>query len=428
MFILQNNYFMFDNVCYRQLTGAAMGTVFAPPYACLTVGYLEETKLERTVLPRYFSPNDCTWILKLLLRYIDDGFIPWPRRLNLDSFVEAINSLHPSIKFTIERSMRECRNGQCAQILNFLDIMIILYESGVIETDIFYKATNSHDYLDYRSHHPIHTKNNIVYGLAKKIVEFVSNYETEEIRMQELSTWLIACNYPKHIVRKGIHDARLQGPGPDPSRKKRTLPFVTTHTSNMASNNIVELSNQLIENATDNRLQTAFKDTKVVLATKQPQNLLRQISRAAFSSLPPQLPPPGIITCTRPNCDICIYYLQPCTSFVTANNTEWIVRSRITCHSKNVIYYLKCLSCNEATTYGGQAEVLRARTNNHISHCRTGNTSCKFDLHVRECNPELIEPFFKLYVFVELADKSLLDSYEKYIHNGNHDTMNRVGM
>ena len=165
-----------------------MGTVFAPPYACLTVGFLEETKLERTVLPRYFSPNDYTLILKLLLRYIDDGYITWPRRLNLDSFIEAINSLHPSIKFTIERSMRELRNGQYAQILNFLDIIIILYESGVIETDIFYKPTNSHDYLDYRSHHPVHTKNKIVYGLAKKIVEFVSNYETEEIRMKELST------------------------------------------------------------------------------------------------------------------------------------------------------------------------------------------------------------------------------------------------
>ena len=109
-------------------------------------------------------------------------------------------------------------------------------------------------------------KNNIVYGLAKKIVEFVSNYDTEELRMRELYNWLIACNYPKHVVRKGIHDARLQGPGPDPDKKKRTLPFVTTHTSNMTSSNIVKLSNQLIENVTDDRLQTAFENTNVVLA------------------------------------------------------------------------------------------------------------------------------------------------------------------
>ena len=39
LFILQNNFFMFDGVCYHQLTGTAMGTVFASPYACLTVAY-----------------------------------------------------------------------------------------------------------------------------------------------------------------------------------------------------------------------------------------------------------------------------------------------------------------------------------------------------------------------------------------------------
>ena len=44
-FILTNNYFKFDNVLYLQLIGTAIGTIFAPPYACLTCGYLEVTKL-----------------------------------------------------------------------------------------------------------------------------------------------------------------------------------------------------------------------------------------------------------------------------------------------------------------------------------------------------------------------------------------------
>lgn len=45
MFILQSNNFLFDQQMYRQLIGAAMETIFAPPYACLSVGFLEETKL-----------------------------------------------------------------------------------------------------------------------------------------------------------------------------------------------------------------------------------------------------------------------------------------------------------------------------------------------------------------------------------------------
>ena len=238
LFILQNNYFMFDGVCYHQNTGSAMGAVFAPPYACLAVGYLEEVKLP-PILSRYFPIDDCRLILKLLLRYIDDGSAPWLKRLDINKFMEAINLLHPDIKFTIEKSTCETRNGKTVYILTFLDVKILLYEDGHIETDIFYKSTNNHDYLDYRSHHPTHTKNNIVYTLAKKIVEFVSNYETETSRMKELENWLIACNYPINVIRKGIHNARLQGPGPDPSHKKRTLPFVTTHYSNITSNEVV---------------------------------------------------------------------------------------------------------------------------------------------------------------------------------------------
>ena len=32
-----------------------MGTKWAPPYACLVVGYKEETKLFRIELPKFFS-------------------------------------------------------------------------------------------------------------------------------------------------------------------------------------------------------------------------------------------------------------------------------------------------------------------------------------------------------------------------------------
>ena len=89
--------------------------------------------------------------------------------------------------------------------------MTILYATGVVGTDIYYKETNSHDYLNYLSHHPTHTKNNIVFGLAKKIVEFVSSYETEELRLKQLEGYLIACDYPPQVFKKGIHNARLQG-------------------------------------------------------------------------------------------------------------------------------------------------------------------------------------------------------------------------
>ena len=36
--VLSNNNFEFDSYIFLQLVGTAMGTKFAPPYACLSVG------------------------------------------------------------------------------------------------------------------------------------------------------------------------------------------------------------------------------------------------------------------------------------------------------------------------------------------------------------------------------------------------------
>ena len=75
--MLKNNNFQFDGVIYHQKTGTAMGSKSAPPYANLTVGYLEETKLKPS-LRLHFPPTIVEIIIRCFLRYIDDGFVLWP--------------------------------------------------------------------------------------------------------------------------------------------------------------------------------------------------------------------------------------------------------------------------------------------------------------------------------------------------------------
>ena len=93
--------------------------------------------------------------------------------------------MHPDINFTFE-SPKDILlpDGSIPIKLDFLDITIILYQSGKIDTDIFYKNTNNHDYLNYENHHPNHTKRNIPYNLAKRIIVFCSNDSTVKIRQQ----------------------------------------------------------------------------------------------------------------------------------------------------------------------------------------------------------------------------------------------------
>ena len=84
-FVLKNNNALFDDQMYLQLFGTAMGTKCAPLYACLTVGYLEETTLFTNKLPKYFNESECKLLIELLKRYIGDGFIFWPLKLNFEN-------------------------------------------------------------------------------------------------------------------------------------------------------------------------------------------------------------------------------------------------------------------------------------------------------------------------------------------------------
>ena len=62
-FVLKNNYFEFNGKVCWQISGTAIGTKFAPPYACIFIDEMETSFLKT----QQFQP--CIW-----LRYIDDIF------------------------------------------------------------------------------------------------------------------------------------------------------------------------------------------------------------------------------------------------------------------------------------------------------------------------------------------------------------------
>ena len=60
----KKNCFEFDRSVYQQVSGAAIGTRFAPPYACIFMDRLENSILETQTL------KPLVW-----LNYIDDIFL-----------------------------------------------------------------------------------------------------------------------------------------------------------------------------------------------------------------------------------------------------------------------------------------------------------------------------------------------------------------
>ena len=433
-FILKNNNFLFDNIMYNQCIGTAMGHIFAPPYACLSVGYLEEDKLFTTELNQRFDRHDIDVIEKSFKRYMDDGSTFLPPSIDCEMFLKCLNILHPSIEYALEPAIKTTIDEKSVYKLNFLDITIILHEDGKIETDIHYKPTNSHKYLNYESFHPTHCKNNIPFTLAKRIIVFVTNPVKMELRLKELISWLVNCNYPLKIINKGIHNARLQGPANKPRSSNNVIPFVTTLMSNLDAKPIINSIRTLLSTTKSNRLREVFKDVNIVLGYKQPKNFKGLLTHAKYGETivnERNAKIPGIFAnCTDKRCMLCsLGYMQNVTCFEIANGTIWNIKNHINCNTNNVIYYLKCQMCDGKTTYTGITKLkLRMRMNNHITCCRNGSGTNIFDNHVFKCgtlNNCLKPPYFQIYAFMRVSSEEKLITYERYLHRTGSDTMNK---
>ena len=396
-----------------------MGVDFAGNYACLAIGYLEKVKLFGLHMVPSFTPEEIAMILKAFMRYVDDGFVFWPVDLDMEIFISMLNSLHPSIKYTVERGVIE----NDSESLNFLDIKVTLHGHRTIETQLYYKETNNHHYLEYNSFHEKHIKDNIPYNFFKKIIVFTSDSVKEKAEIERMKKWLYNSGYPKNVINRGLHNARLQGPAPDPSKKKAIIPFVTQNCSNYSCSSIKKKLSQMIEHCPDDATRKFFQSRKIVEAARQPQNILRQLTSAKFDSNKPILKPPGSHKCKSNHCKICRLYLQEVTSVTGKNGNQWTLLTHITCKSQMVLYYLVCLGCGKS--YVGKTNCLRDRTNNHISEGKSGNTTDRFDQHIFQCKTDHQEPLFKLFVLLEVNNYDKLIVYEDYLHKQGFDDFNR---
>ena len=73
-----------------------------------------------------------------------------------------MNNLHVPINYVYEKAkVTRDEKGNSVQILNFTDLNIILNSKNEISADVYYKDTNTHEYLPYDSAHPESCKKNI---------------------------------------------------------------------------------------------------------------------------------------------------------------------------------------------------------------------------------------------------------------------------
>ena len=177
--ILKFNYFYFNkSLFFYHIKGTRMGTKFAVVSSNLVVAY-KEIKLFG-LLPQVYPQDFVDFLLHL--------FCKWLENFDIKQFYDLINSLNEDLKFFFENRSRT---------LIFLDIQLKIINNTLV-FDIYYKLTNSFNYLTYSSCHASHTKNNIALSLAKRIINIVT--DNRETRLSELKKHLLERNPSPEII------------------------------------------------------------------------------------------------------------------------------------------------------------------------------------------------------------------------------------
>ena len=112
--------------------------------------------------------------------------------------------------------------------------MYIGLDNNKLLADVYYKNTDSHDYLPFNSCHPRHIKTNIPKTLARIICTIVQDPARKLLRLRELKTWLLKAGYPYGLVNSGFSQIlqmdQLSLRTKTIHEQKKNLPFVQTHT------------------------------------------------------------------------------------------------------------------------------------------------------------------------------------------------------
>ena len=101
--------------------------------------------------------------------------------------------------------------GKFSSNFNFFDIDVILNGKKEISTDVYYKNTNTYDFIPYDKAHPKPWKKNITYDLTRRIIVFVTDPEKSPIKTKWIKNLDKNNKYPNHIISNAFQ-MHLQGP------------------------------------------------------------------------------------------------------------------------------------------------------------------------------------------------------------------------
>ena len=263
-----------------------------------------------------------------------------------------------------------------------------------IKTDLFVKETDTHQYLQFSSCHPYHTKKGIPYGQALRLRRICSNERDFELRCNDLKVWLADRGFDGKMIAEQVDRAKILDRNALLDRETTRdidtrINFVVTY--HPALNNkiidILRANHCLLQKDEDHR--ELFQDLPRV-AFRRPKNLKDHLVRAKLYQLDES--PKGCSgDCIKCRSDCQIGPFLETTSTFRSRYIDYMYNIRVGplhCNSKMVIYLMTCKTCG--IQYVGKSfPPFRARFNNYKTKYRKylerkGNNS----LHIGKSIPQ----------------------------------------
>ena len=307
--------------------------------------------------------------IRLFKRFLDDIFMVWKGSIEeLQNFLEAVNSLHPTIKFTAEftspyrcdiEGPHDCFCHQ-SKLIPFLDTRVSI-NGGRFTTDLYRKPTDRCQYLLPSSCHPSHITKNIPYNLCYRLLRICSDKDTLKTRLNELKNLLLSRGYRSKSIEDSIQKvtALSRKEALKKISKKETERTVFVLTYNPALPSVSKILQKHWRVMTqDPYLKEVFPAPPMV-AFRRAKNLKDKLIKAKVPPTPQKREKRkinGMKPCNKPNCETCPF-VKPCKMFKGPfNKTEIQINSSLGCNSTNVVYCLKCNKQNCNQIYIGQTK------------------------------------------------------------------------
>ena len=361
-FVLNYNCFNFANLFFLQVHGIAMGTKLAPNYANLFMANLESKSIfTHNKLPVFYR------------RYIDDIFFVWNHDpLELDTFIDYLNTIHPTIKFTKSTS---------TTMITYLDLDIYLKENK-LHTKTHFKSTNTFSYLHGHSNHPKSTFTGVHKGENIRILRNTSEETNYNSTMSFINTQFKRRQYPKHLT------TAEHIPFSDRDQYLNTSPRDSTYSTNFITtfDPSIKLREHLTADwprlSSHQELRRIFQDPPNITHKHSP-NLSQLLVRAKLNyHIDTQLPisnPPDILHITYPaknifcrntQCGTCPQLNQHSHYSSYQTKQYFSIPDVYSCDTTQAIYLLECKICNKQ--YIGETHnTIRNRMKHHRNMSNT---------------------------------------------------------